>query len=243
MTADRGGTEILPALESVLTQPTVPELSRQVVVLTDGQVSNTDAVLALAKAHAKTARVFTFGIGAGASHHLVQGLARAGGGSAESIFPGERIESKVVRLFGRLLAPSLTDVSLDWGTLDVVSAPSTVPPLFTNSRLVMYGFVKTLAPSTLTLTGIGPKGKVSFDVALDPSQIVDGQTIGDARRARAHSRARGEPRVDRRARVAAGTDADERGRRRDHRPRGPLQPGVARDVARRDREARDAGEG
>ena len=162
----------------MLTQKTVPELSRQVVVLTDGQVSNTDAVLEVAKAHAKTARVFTIGIGAGASHHLVQGLARAGGGSAESIFPGERIEPKVVRLFGRLLAPSLTDVSLNWGTLDVVSAPSTVPPLFTNSRLVMYGFVKTLAPSTLTLTGIGPNGKVSFDVALDPSQIVDGQTIG-----------------------------------------------------------------
>ena len=178
MSANRGGTEILPALTSVLTQTTVPELSRQVVVLTDGEVSNTDAVLEVARAHAKTARVFTIGIGAGASHHLVQGLARAGGGSAESIFPGERIESKVVRLFGRLLAPSLTDVSLNWGTLDVVSAPSTVPPLFTNSRLVMYGFVKKLAPATVTLTGIGPKGKVSFDVALDPSQIVDGQTIG-----------------------------------------------------------------
>jgi Ca-activated chloride channel family protein len=178
MKANRGGTEILPALTSVLTQKTVPDLSRQVVVLTDGQVSNTDAVLELAKAHAKTARVFTFGIGAGASHHLVQGLARAGGGSAESIFPGERIESKVVRLFGRLLAPAFTDVSLDWGSLDVVAAPSTVPPLFANSRLVMYGFVKTLAPATLTLTGIGPKGKVQFDVALDPSQAVDGQTIG-----------------------------------------------------------------
>jgi len=61
MTAERGGTEILPALASVLTQPTVPELSRQVVVLTDGQVSNTDAVLEVAKAHATTARVFTAG--------------------------------------------------------------------------------------------------------------------------------------------------------------------------------------
>ena len=177
MRADRGGTEILPALESVLRQKNLPELPRQVVVLTDGQVSNTDAVLELARAHAKTARVFTFGIGPGASHHLVQGLARAGGGSAESILPGERIESKVVRLFGRLLSPSITDVSLDWGTLDVVAAPSTVPPLFTNSRLVVYGFVKKLAPTTLTLSGIGPNGKVRFDVALDPSRIVDGQTI------------------------------------------------------------------
>ena len=148
------------------------------VVLTDGQVSNTDAVLALAKAHASTTRVFTFGIGAGASRHLVQGLARAGGGSAESIFPGERIESKVVRLFGRLLAPAITDVALNWGALDVVAAPSTVPPLFAGSRLVMYGFVKTLTQSTLTLTGVGPKGKLTFDVLLDPSQMTSGQTIG-----------------------------------------------------------------
>ena len=177
MSANRGGTEILPALESVLTPTPTAELSRQVVVLTDGQVSNTDDVLALARTHAKTARVFTFGIGAGASRHLVQGLARAGGGSAEAIFPGERIESKVVRLFGRLLAPAITDVALNWGTLDVIAAPSTMPPLFAGSRLVMYGFVKTLAQSTLTLTGVGPNGKLTFDVTLDPSQLTPGQTI------------------------------------------------------------------
>ena len=74
-----------------------------------------------------------------------------------------------------LLATSLTDLSLNRGTLDVVSAPTTVPPLFTNSRLVMYGVVKTLAPSTVTLTGIGPKGNVSFDVALNPSQVARGK--------------------------------------------------------------------
>ena len=78
MGADLGGTELLPALQSVLEQPVSAELPRQVVILTDGQVTNTDGVLALAKAHASTARIFTFGIGAGASHHLVRGLARAG---------------------------------------------------------------------------------------------------------------------------------------------------------------------
>jgi Ca-activated chloride channel family protein len=67
-----------------------------------------DASLAIAAQHAATARVSTFGIGAGASHHLVKGLARAGGGSAEFIYPGERIEPKVVRLVGRLLSPALT---------------------------------------------------------------------------------------------------------------------------------------
>src|SRR5262249_29229603 len=42
--ADLGGTEILPALRFVLEQPETDTMPRQVVVLTDGQVTNTDAV-------------------------------------------------------------------------------------------------------------------------------------------------------------------------------------------------------
>ena len=40
-------------------------------------------------------RVFTFGIGSGASTELVNGLARAGNGSSEFIKEGDRMQSKV----------------------------------------------------------------------------------------------------------------------------------------------------
>ena len=100
--ADMGGTEVLPALQYVVQQPLVAGMPRQVLVLTDGEVTNTDAVIALARRHAGTARFFTFGIGAGASHHLVKGLARASRGAAEFISPGERIEAKVMRQFARV---------------------------------------------------------------------------------------------------------------------------------------------
>jgi Ca-activated chloride channel family protein len=94
MKADFGGTELLPALEFALKHPRAGSLARQIVVLTDGEVTNTDALIELARKHDTEARIFTFGIGAGASHHLVKGLARAGGGTAEFIYPGERIEPK-----------------------------------------------------------------------------------------------------------------------------------------------------
>lgn len=179
--ADLGGTEILPALQAVLERPHVRTLPRQVIVLTDGEVSNTDAVLELVGRHAAGARVFAFGIGASPSRHLVNGLARAGGGAAEFIHPGERIEPKIVRQFGRLLSPALTNVSVKWEGIDVVQAPSVVPPVFAGDRLLVYGFAKPerrsqSARARLTAdTGSGPVG---FETAIDFTTAASGRTVG-----------------------------------------------------------------
>ena len=178
--ADLGGTEILPALKHVLEQPRHDRLPRQVVILTDGEVTNTDALLALAAEHVNDARIFTFGIGASASHHLVKGLARAGRGVAEFIHPGERIEAKVVRQFGRLLSPALTDVRLAWHGSEVTPAPSTIPPVFSGGRLLVYGFLKEKHAGRsvrATLSANAPSGPVSFDVAIDDADVRSGRTV------------------------------------------------------------------
>jgi Ca-activated chloride channel family protein len=177
--ADLGGTEILPALGFALEQPRHAGLPRQIVVLTDGEVTNTDAVLALARQHSADARIFTFGIGAGASHHLVKGLARAGGGAAEFVYPGERIEPKVVRQFGRLLSPAITSVRVDWGGLDVTQAPQAVPPVFAPGRLILYGLLKSprTSPATVRLMADGPSGPVAFDVRVDGGPAVRGRAV------------------------------------------------------------------
>jgi Ca-activated chloride channel family protein len=107
----------------------------------------------------------------------VQGIARSGGGSAEFIAPGERIEPKVVRLFTRLLTPALTEVQMDWGGLSVVAAPSQVPPIFAGARLVLYGLIERTQPATLRLHAKTPMGPVSFDVPLDPQSAVPGTLV------------------------------------------------------------------
>jgi Ca-activated chloride channel homolog len=177
MAADLGGTEIEPALRFVLDQPKHGAMPRQVVLLTDGEVTNTDEVLRLAHAHATDTRIFTFGIGAGASHHLVKGIARLGRGASEHILPGERIEPKVVRLFGRLLTPALTGVRVEWDGLDAVQAPNAVPPVFSGGRLVVYAFVRNPVPATVRLEGVTPAGRIAFRVDVDPAHAVTGTTI------------------------------------------------------------------
>jgi Ca-activated chloride channel family protein len=175
--ADLGGTEILPALEHVLDAERHPGLPRQLFVLTDGEVSNTDAVIGLARQHAADTRVFTFGIGAGASHHLVKGLARAGEGEAEFIAPGERIEGKVMRQLSRALAPALTEVSVDWGGLAAAQAPHEVPPVFADGRVLLFARVEKPGAATVTLRATGPDGPVSFPLPLDPASAAEGTLV------------------------------------------------------------------
>jgi len=175
--ADLGGTEILPALQHVLGAERRHGLPRQVFVLTDGEVSNTDAVIALARQHAGDTRVFTFGIGAGASHHLVKGLARAGEGEAEFIAPGERIEGKVLRQLSRALAPALTEVSVDWGGLAAVQAPHEVPPVFADGRVLLFARLEKPGAATVTLRATGPDGPVSFSLPIDPASAADGTLV------------------------------------------------------------------
>ena len=175
--AELGGTEILPALRFVLEQRRATEMPRQVVVLTDGEVTNTDAVIGLVRQHASDTRVFTFGIGRGASAHLVRGMARAGNGAAEFIYPGERAEAKVVRQFARLLTPALSDVTIEWGGLDVTRATTALAPVFAGERLVAYGWMKDAPAAVVRLSARGSRGRVSFDVALDPERATPGTTL------------------------------------------------------------------
>jgi Ca-activated chloride channel family protein len=175
--ADMGGTEILPALQWVVSQEPVAGLARQVLVLTDGEVTNTDEVIELARRHASTARFFTFGIGAGASQHLVRAVARASGGAAEFISPGERIEAKVMRQFKRVFASALTDVKVEWGQPGATPASDHVPPVFDGERLTIYALTDTPHAATATLSGTLAGRAVAFAVSVDPARAVQGDTI------------------------------------------------------------------
>jgi len=176
--ASLGGTELLPAIEFVLEQAQRRERMTQLVVMTDGQVTNSDAVIDAVRRRSQHVRVFTFGIGRGASHHLVKGLARAGGGVAEFVYPGERIEPKVVRLFRRALSPALTDVRLDWGEMAATTVPSRVGPVFADEPLRAYGLMRERISGTVTLHASGAAGPMSWSLDVRPGDLVEGSTVG-----------------------------------------------------------------
>jgi Ca-activated chloride channel family protein len=176
--ADLGGTELLQPLTLALAESSNSELPRQVMLLTDGQVSNEAECIALASQHASTARIFTFGIGYGASEHLVRGLARASGGQAEFIQPNERIEPIVMRQFARAASHYWKNVRIDWGTLrtDLV-APHRLPPLFDGDRLTVYGRVVGGEDGEVAIVAESPAGPVRIPLRVDVERLSDARAV------------------------------------------------------------------
>ncbi len=125
--ADMGGTEILSALAGAVKSLT-GEFA-DLIVFTDGAVGNESEVFDLVAAHSRRCRFFSFGIGNGASASLINGIAARGNGCSEFIFPGERIEPKVLRQFNRIAAPFLNDITLTWSH-PVEQAPTEIQTIF-----------------------------------------------------------------------------------------------------------------
>ncbi|CAL8104245.1 unnamed protein product [Orchesella dallaii] len=152
--ADLGGTEILKPLKDIFEKPEIKGYLRQVFVLTDGQVSNTDGVLGLTQANAHKARVFALGIGKGASHHLVEGLAKAGGGTAAFVAYNESINNKVLNQLKNALQPSLTDIELKWEGVEM-GLPTENRRIVVNKEKTLMGYNKPIEP--VPESGVGYK--------------------------------------------------------------------------------------
>jgi hypothetical protein len=162
LSANLGGTELLQPLEYVFSQALIPNLTRQVFVLTDGSVSNTESVIQLVKKNSSKARCFSFGIGSGASTHLVKGIAEAGLGTAEFITGGERMQPKVIRSLKHAMQPAVTNTSvrfeLPFG-YNAKVVPERVPPIFLGERTIIYGILeKSLVGKVIS----GSKGSVTL---------------------------------------------------------------------------------
>jgi Ca-activated chloride channel family protein len=132
--ANLGGTELYAPLETLL-KTTHAGLVREILLLTDGQVTNEPAIVQLVAAHRGRARIFSFGIGPASSAFLVNGVGRASGGASDFIAAGERVEDKVLRMAARMASPRLEAVEVAWLGVDAEMEPRQVSALFDGEPL------------------------------------------------------------------------------------------------------------
>lgn len=114
--ANYGGTELLAPIRDTFDKRD-GRLDLEVFVLTDGQTWNQHQLFDMVNLRQEEAkgsiRLFTLGIGDGASSALIEGLARAGNGFAQSVGDNERLDKKVVRMLKAALTPHILDYTLE----------------------------------------------------------------------------------------------------------------------------------
>ena len=128
---------------------------RQIFVLTDGAVSNDEQVISLVKKYSHQGRLFSLGLGASASRHLVKGISRAGGGTAAFAALEEDLRPKVMSQLKNALQPAINDVKVEWlGVSPDEDTLLTMPEV--QAEKTLLGYRKPKVEPVVSMTGQAP---------------------------------------------------------------------------------------
>jgi Ca-activated chloride channel family protein len=139
-TSGGGGTELIPALRYVYAQRKPEDVSRSIVVVTDGFVSVESEAFNLVRRHLGQANLFAFGIGSSVNRHLIEGLARAGMSEPFVITRPSEAPEQAARFRRMIASPVLTHVQASFKgveTYDVV--PQTLPDVLSERPVILFG--------------------------------------------------------------------------------------------------------
>ncbi|EEH23620.1 hypothetical protein PABG_05831 [Paracoccidioides brasiliensis Pb03] len=112
--ADYGGTEMLKPVKATV-ENRFKDLDLEILLLTDGAIWDQETLFKYIHKAAsdKPIRFFTLGIGDGASHSLIEGIAKAGNGFAQFVNDNEPLDRKVVRMLKGALTPHIKDYTAE----------------------------------------------------------------------------------------------------------------------------------
>ncbi|OAT01781.1 von Willebrand domain-containing protein, variant [Blastomyces dermatitidis ER-3] len=112
--ADFGGTEMLEPVKATV-KNRLKDLDLDVLLLSDGEIWDQKTLFAYLNevVSEQPIRLFSLGIGSGASQSLIEGIARAGDGFAQFVGDNEQLDKKVVRMLKGALTPHIKDYTAE----------------------------------------------------------------------------------------------------------------------------------
>lgn len=108
MKANMDGTEMLEMIQEIVKIPVDAEdktWARAVILLTDGEASNSNDIIQVAESVAPTTRFFTIGIGSSPGRALLDGVAKRTNGKSEYVTDSQDIATVTMRQLKRALEP------------------------------------------------------------------------------------------------------------------------------------------
>jgi Ca-activated chloride channel family protein len=150
----RGGTELAQAVTAAL--KLLGKNAGDILVITDGQVSGTEQILAAARAGG--VRLHCLGIGAASQDRFLTLLARQTGGVCRFQTPRERVDLAAVDLFASIGRPLASEIkALIEGAEGGHISPDPPSAVFTGAPVILFGDASQAGESRLILTWEKPQ--------------------------------------------------------------------------------------
>lgn len=165
-----GGTELVPAMKTALALPKREGVARTMLVVTDGFIAAERDVFTTIQENLDKTNVFAFGIGSSVNRFLIEGIAKSGLGEPFVVMdPGEA--PAVAKQFRDYVStPVLTGIKVEYQGFDTYDVePLTIPDLFAQRPLIIFGKWRGERAGTITLSG--RTGEEAYSQSFQASQI------------------------------------------------------------------------
>jgi Ca-activated chloride channel family protein len=157
-----GGTELLPALEQAMGMRREGDISRSIVVITDGYVSGEEDLFDYIRANLGNANVFSFGIGSSVNRYLVEGVAKAGMGEPFVLTDEKQSTATAAKFREYIERPVLSGVKVKADGFEIYDVfPANQPDLLADRPVIVFGKWRGTPSGTIELSGRTGEGAYS----------------------------------------------------------------------------------
>ena len=172
-----GGTMMIEGIKAALDFPHDPRRLRFVCFLTDGYIGNEYEILAAIQERLGASRIFSFGVGSSVNRFLMESMAKQGRGAVAYLGLQDDGAEVMQVFFDRISHPALTDVEIDWGSMDVSDVyPKRLPDLFVGKPVIVTGRLNSQGSGkrNIQLSGKTPNGRIDLPI-FEPASAKPGQ--------------------------------------------------------------------
>jgi Ca-activated chloride channel family protein len=168
-----GGTELCAALRTAVSIPRKNNVSRSVILVTDGYISAEKEALQLIRDNLNNTNFFSFGIGSSVNRYLIEGVAHAGQGEPFVITKREEAAVAAEKFRNYIASPLLTGIAVSFEGFKAYDIePEKIPDMFAERPIAVIGKWRGNPQGKITVTGQNGIHKYSqvFDLAAtEPS--------------------------------------------------------------------------
>jgi Ca-activated chloride channel family protein len=164
-----GGTMMIEGIKAALDFDHDPERLRFVTFLTDGHIGNETQILGEVHDRLGPARIFSFGVGSSPNRYLLNRMAKLGSGAVAYLGLHDDGGEVMDHFFARISHPVLTDISMDWGSMEVDQViPSRMSDLFVGRPVIVTGKFRNPEPTTVRVKGRAGERVVEASFEVNP---------------------------------------------------------------------------